>query len=97
MSVEREWFESLGGFSPEFIYGHYEDADLCLKSFTAGKPAWLHYLPFVHFEGKGSTYRPASEGGRLVNRWHFTRVWGETVTKSLHGPAPQAFSTPAHR
>ncbi len=97
MSVEREWFESLGGFSPEYIYGHYEDADLCLKSFSAGKPAWLHYLPFVHFEGKGSAYRPAHEGGRLVNRWHFTKVWGEIVKKSIHGPASQAFSTPAHR
>jgi GT2 family glycosyltransferase len=97
MSFDREWFESLGGFSPEYIYGHYEDADLCLKSFSAGKPAWLHYLPFVHFEGKGSTHRPAFEGGRLVNRWHFTKVWGEIVKKSILGPAPQAFSTPAQR
>ncbi|MEB3065629.1 glycosyltransferase family protein [[Mycobacterium] zoologicum] len=95
MAFEREWFESLGGFSPEYIYGHYEDADLCLKSFNAGKPAWLHYLPFVHFEGKGSAHRPAFEGGRLVNRWHFTKSWGEIVNKSLHGPAPQAFSDPA--
>jgi GT2 family glycosyltransferase len=97
MSVEREWFESLGGFSPEFIYEHYEDADLCLKSFTAGKPAWLHYLPFLYFEGNGSAYRPAQEGGILVNRWHFTKAWGEIVKKSIHGPASQAFSTPAHR
>jgi GT2 family glycosyltransferase len=97
MSFDREWFEALGGFSPEYIYGHYEDADLCLKSFSAGKPAWLHYLPFVHFEGKGSTHRPAFEGGRLVNRWHFTKVWGEIVKKSILGPAPQAFSTPAQR
>jgi GT2 family glycosyltransferase len=97
MSFDREWFESLGGFSPEYIYGHYEDADLCLKSFSAGKPAWIHYLPFVHFEGKGSTHRPAFEGGRLVNRWHFTKIWGEIVKKNILGPAPQAFSTPAHR
>jgi GT2 family glycosyltransferase len=97
MSVEREWFESLGGFSPEYMFTHFEDADLCLKSFSAGKPAWLHNLPFVHFEGKGSVYRPVHASGRLVNRWHFTKLWGEIVKKSLHGPAPQAFSTPAHR
>jgi GT2 family glycosyltransferase len=95
MSFDREWFESLGGFSPEYIFGHYEDADLCLKSFSAGKSAWLHYLPFVHFEGKGSVPRPAFEGGRVINRWHFTKVWGEIVKKSILGPAPQAFSTPA--
>ncbi|WP_139830930.1 hypothetical protein [Mycobacterium paraense] len=97
MSVEREWFESLGGFSPEYMFTHFEDADLCLKSFSAGKPAWLHCLPFVHFEGKGSVYRPVHASGRVVNRWHFTNLWGEIVKKSLHGPASQAFSTPAHR
>jgi GT2 family glycosyltransferase len=98
MAFDRGWFESLGGFSPEYIYGHYEDADLCLKSFSAGKPAWLHYLPFLHFEGKGSSaFRPAHEGGRLVNRWHFTKVWGEIVKESLHGPSSQAFLSPAHR
>ena len=97
MSVERKWFESLGGFSPEYIYGCYEDADLCLKSFSAGKPAWLHCLPFVHFEGKGSVYRPTREGAGLVNRWHFTKVWGDIVKESLHGPASPAFPTPAHR
>jgi GT2 family glycosyltransferase len=97
MSVEREWFESLGGFSPEYIYGCYEDADLCLKSFSAGKPAWLHCLPFIHLEGKGSAYGPAYASARVVNRWHFTKVWGEIVKESIHGPAAQAFSTPAHR
>ncbi|MEB3049478.1 hypothetical protein KV112_06945 [Mycolicibacter sp. MYC123] len=93
MAFEREWFETLGGFSPEYIYTHYEDADLCLKSFSAGKPAWLHHLPFLHLESKGSIYRPLHGGGRLVNRWHFTKLWGEVVKKSIHGPAPQEFST----
>ncbi len=97
MAVDRKWFESLGGFSPEYIYGQYEDADLCLKSLGAGKPAWLHCLPFVHFEGKGSTYRPAFGGAGLVNRWHFTRLWGDIVKEKIHGPAPQAFLTPAQR
>jgi GT2 family glycosyltransferase len=97
MAFDREWFESLGGFSPEYIYGQYEDADLCLKSLNAGKPAWLHYLPFVHFEGKGSTYRPAFGGAYLVNRWHFTKVWGEIVKEKINGPAPQAFAASAER
>jgi GT2 family glycosyltransferase len=96
MSAEREWFESLGGFSPEYIYGHYEDADLCLKSFNAGKPAWLHNLPFMHFEGQGSAYHPIHASGRVVNRWHFTKVWGEIVKEKIQGPTPLAFSTLAH-
>lgn len=85
MSVDRSWFESLGCFSPEYIFGHYEDADLCLKSLSAGKPAWIHPIPFLHFEGKGSTSRPSHDGASLVNRWHFTNVWGEFVKTRLCG------------
>jgi GT2 family glycosyltransferase len=88
ISVDRTWFESLGCFSPEYILGHYEDADLCLKSLRAGKPAWIHPVPFLHFEGKGSTPRPAHEGASLVNRWHFTNVWGELVKTQLCGKTP---------
>ena len=70
--------KNSGGFSPEYMFTHFEDADLCLKSFSAGKPAWLHYLPFVHFEGKGSVYRPVHASGRVVNRWHFTKLWAKS-------------------
>ena len=38
MSVDRAWFESLGGFTEDFVFGHYEDADLCLKSLAEGRP-----------------------------------------------------------
>jgi GT2 family glycosyltransferase len=88
MSVDRSWFEMLGGFSPEYIFGHYEDADLCLKSLSAGKPAWIHRVAFLHFEGKGSTPRPSHDGASLVNRWHFTNVWGEFVKTRLCGKTP---------
>jgi GT2 family glycosyltransferase len=88
MSIDRSWFESLGGFSPEYIFGHYEDADLCLKSLNAGKPAWIHNVPFLHCEGKGSTPRPGHEGGKIVNRWHFSGVWGELVKAGLCGKKP---------
>jgi len=93
MSVDREWFESLGGFSPEYICGHYEDADLCLRSLTADRTAWIHRLPFLHFEGKGSIPRPAQEGGSFVNRWHFTRVWSDIVRSRICGPIPEALAS----
>jgi GT2 family glycosyltransferase len=88
ISVDRSWFESLGCFSPEYIFGHYEDADLCLKSFSAGKQAWIHPLPFLHFEGKGSMPRPSHDGASLVNRWHFTTLWSELVKNRLCGKTP---------
>ena len=32
MSFDRGWFEKLGGFAEDYVFGHYEDADLCLRS-----------------------------------------------------------------
>ena len=88
MSVDRAWFERLGGFSEDYVYGHYEDADLCLKSWQAGGAVWLHDFPLWHMEGKGSTHGAAHEGGAVINRWHFTRVWADMVRDGFTGPTP---------
>jgi GT2 family glycosyltransferase len=88
MSLARSWFEQLGGFTEDYVFGHYEDADLCLKSLTAGVAPWLHDLRLWHLEGKGSTRLPVHEGGSLVNRWLFSSRWGETVSDGLLGPDP---------
>jgi GT2 family glycosyltransferase len=91
ISVDRAWFESLGGFSEDYIFGHYEDADLCLKSLQAGTPVWIHDIPMWHMEGKGSTRMPSHEGGSMLNRWLFSRTWDAMVSPDLLGP------NPAHR
>jgi|GEM_PF-881933 len=88
ISVARDWFERLGGFSEDYVFGHYEDADLCLRSLQAGVPAWLQDIAFWHLEGKGSVRRPVHEGGSLVNRWHFTRTWGALIEAELLGRTP---------
>lgn len=89
MSIDRAWFETLGGFSEDYLFGHYEDADLCLRSLAGGRPAWLQDIHFWHMEGKGSTRLPPHEGGSLVNRWWFSRQWSETIDAGLIGPEPQ--------
>jgi GT2 family glycosyltransferase len=86
ISSHRDWYRSLGGFTEDYIFGHYEDADLCMKSLAAGTPAWLHDLRMWHLEGKGSTRHPHHEGGALVNRWLFTRNWADTIANGLTGP-----------
>lgn len=88
ISADRAWFERLGGFNEDYLFGHYEDADLSLKSLAAGSPVWMHDFPLWHMEGKGSVRRPAHEGGILVNRWLFTRQWGTLIAAELRGPAP---------
>jgi GT2 family glycosyltransferase len=91
MSVNRVWFERLGGFSPDYIFGHYEDVDLCLRSLQAGTPAWLHDIPFWHLESAGGKREPVHDGGRLVNRWHLTTKWGDLVRTELNGRSPIRF------
>jgi GT2 family glycosyltransferase len=88
MSCRREWFERLGGFTEDFVFGHYEDADLCLRSLAAGTPVWLHDIRLWHLEGKGSIRLPVHDGGSFVNRWLFSRRWASEIRNGLLGPAP---------
>jgi GT2 family glycosyltransferase len=88
ISAERSWYERLGGFTEDFIFGHYEDADLCLKSIENGTAPWMHDIRLWHLEGKGGTRRPHHEGGSLVNRWTFSRRWMGMIENGLLGPEP---------
>ena len=86
MSMDRDWFERVGGFAEDYIFAYYEDADLCLRSWDRGSPAWVHELDFWHLEGKGaSTPLPHHKGAATVNRWQFTREWHDRVTAELLG------------
>jgi GT2 family glycosyltransferase len=90
ISIDRAWFEELGGFSDEYVLGHYEDADLCLKSLEKGTPAWMHDVKLWHLEGKGSARRQAPhEGASIVNRWLFNRRWAGTIVPDLLGQQPR--------
>src|SRR5207244_3739964 len=80
----------IGGFSDEYVLGHYEDADLCLKSLENGSPAWMHDVKLWHLEGKGSARRQAAhEGASIVNRWLFNRRWAETIVPDMLGQSPR--------
>jgi hypothetical protein len=87
VSISRPWFEQLGGFSPEYVLDHSGDVDLCLRSFEAGTPVWLHDLPFSYLEAKASS-RPAPGAIMLVNQWLLTSRWGESVKARLNGLDP---------
>jgi N-terminal domain of galactosyltransferase len=88
MSFDRKWFENVGGFSEEFVFGHYEDADLCLKSLQKGISPWIHDIKLWHLEGKGSHRLPVHEGASIVNRWLFNRRWADKVIPNLLGQSP---------
>jgi GT2 family glycosyltransferase len=88
MSCDRPWFEHLGGFTHDYVFGHYEDADLCLKSLELGVAPWMQDLKMWHLEGHGSTRLPVHEGGSLVNRWLFSSTWGAIISEDLLGAEP---------
>jgi GT2 family glycosyltransferase len=88
MSCDRNWFEKLGGFTEQYVFGGYEDADLCLKSLERGVAPWLHDLRFWHLEGKASIRSPVHDGASILNRWLFGRLWGAKLEENLLGDAP---------
>ena len=88
ISLNRAWYEKLGGFTEDFVFGHYEDADLCLKSISAGVAPWIHDIRLWHLEGKGSTRLPVHEGGSYVNRGIFSERWDAFISAGLEGRRP---------
>ena len=70
------------------MFGHYEDADLCLKSLHAGAPAWLHDQRMWHLEGKGA--QPAGAGRRCAAEPLALRAHVEwTIVPHLLGRTPR--------
>ncbi len=88
ISCRRDWFERLGGFAEDYVFGHYEDADLCLRSIGEGVAPWLHDIRMYHIEGAGSIRARAQEGALFVNRWLFANRWAGLVRDGLLGQCP---------
>ncbi len=77
MLFRAETFERVGGFDEKFVYGHYEDADLCLRvAAQGGEVLYDPRLAYWHYEGKGSIKRPEHAGSGFFNRWRFSQLWG---------------------
>ncbi len=79
MAFGRRHFEKVDGFSTRYIYGHYEDADLCLRWARSNGPVCvLPGLRLGHLEGQGS--RPRGDQFRsaaIVNRHLFSLRHGD--------------------
>ena len=84
MLMTRATYHRLGGFNEDFVYGHYEDADLCLRNERDGGAAiYQPSLRYWHYEGMGSVKRPEHLGSAHYNRWLFSRLWsGELAARA---------------
>lgn len=80
MVVQKAYFNALGGFSEEYVFGHYEDADLCLRVWQDGGQVLLDpEIQLYHFEGSGSGQtHPYFQSAQHLNRVRFTRKWLES-------------------
>ncbi len=87
MAFDRRPFERVGGFSSDYIYGHYEDADLSLRWPRHNGPVVIDpRLRLAHLEGQGSRVRGEQYGAAaLVNRYLFSLRHGAQAC-SLPGP-----------
>lgn len=94
LSIDRAWFEQLGGFAEEYVLGHYEDADLCLRSLQAGVVPWLQDVRMWHLESQGSPRSPQLAGAALANRALFSRRWRGVIAERLAGPDAQPAPAP---
>jgi hypothetical protein len=81
LMVDRELFESVGGFRNVYVDGEYEDADLCLRLAQAGHANW--YMPQVtlyHLEGRTRTapQKPAHQYNAILH----SELWREQIEAS---------------
>ncbi|HVD41641.1 MAG TPA: glycosyltransferase [Solirubrobacterales bacterium] len=85
--LERELFDDLGGFSPDYVKGGYEDVELCMRIQERGLETW--YVPEVelyHLEGR--SYVPsATDMSNRFNAWLFDQRWGERLATPAEGEA----------
>ena len=88
LSVDRAWFEVLGGFTRHYARAAHEDIDLCLRSLSRGVPAWIHPLPMWHFERRQPVRAEPSKGGAILNSWLLHRQWDAMIVPDLLGPEP---------
>jgi GT2 family glycosyltransferase len=85
MVFERDGFERLGGFSTQYIYGHYEDADLSLRwAANVGSVCVHPRIRLVHLEGQGSRARGEEyRGASISNRYFFTAAHSDYFDSHL--------------
>ncbi len=80
MCLQSRLFKSVGGFSSEYLFGHFEDLDLCLRLHQMGAETRIADTRFIHSEGGGSDVPEfLSKTVPYVNRRIFTSKWRATT------------------
>jgi O-antigen biosynthesis protein len=87
--TSRSVFESVGGFTEDYVVGDYEDSDLCLKiTMTDRKIAYSPDIELYHLERKSMSLNTEYMRGIA---WQYncalhTKRWGDLMTTIMQVP-----------
>jgi GT2 family glycosyltransferase len=90
LMIERALLAQLGGWPEEYVVGDFEDSDLCLKAYRAGRH--VYYTPEVelyHLERQSVKLSGEADwryARTLYNEWKHTQNWGDLIPKVLEEP-----------
>jgi GT2 family glycosyltransferase/glycosyltransferase involved in cell wall biosynthesis len=93
LMLPRKIWEQVGGFSPEYAPGYFEDTDLAMKVRGAGyRVLYVPTSTIIHYEGQSAGTDTAGSGMKRfqeVNRPKFHRKWAAAVAHhGLEGERP---------
>ena len=76
--INREVFDELGGFDERFIFGNFEDDDLCRRMSVSGHTMAIVNNAFIHHFGARSIVTLPLDVGALHdrNQAEYRRKWG---------------------
>ena len=83
LMIARELYREIGGLRGAYVQGDFEDSDLCLRLWEAGREVW--YCPEVelyHLEGQSYPSATRELTGRF-NAWLHTHLCGEQIARTV--------------
>jgi GT2 family glycosyltransferase len=91
LMIDRELYQEVGGLSPMYLRGGYEDSELCLRLIEAGRRNWyLADVELYHLEAQSFPIH-----ARVTNRynaWLQTHLWDERIERTM-SEQPEAADT----
>jgi GT2 family glycosyltransferase len=92
LMVERALYEQVGGLSPYYVQGGYEDSDLCLRLLEAGRRNWyLADVELYHLEAQSFPIHERATNS--YNAWLQTHLWDERIGRTMD-EQPEGSDTP---
>jgi GT2 family glycosyltransferase len=88
LMVERALYEELGGLSPLYVQGGYEDSDFCIRLAEHGRRNWyMADVELYHLEAQ--SFYIETRHVNPCNAWIQTRLWDERI-EALMSSQPDA-------